>query len=161
MVAELVPERSRVDWQFGAALAAAPLFWLGLAQTRSLSPDLAWPLAHPLPLLIVALVYPVLEEMVFRGLIQGELARRPWGARQILGLSVANLLAASLFAASHLWHHTALHALAVLAPGLLFGYFRDRYGGIKQAVLLHVVYNTGYIWLFGGNHSFHAFAHPT
>ena len=153
----MAPDRLRTDWQFGVALASAPLYWLGLAQTRSLSPDFAWPTAQPLSFLVVALVYPTLEEAVFRGLIQGELVRRPWGARQVVGFTVANVLAALLFAASHLWQHTAWHALAVLGPGLLFGYFKDRYGGIAQPVLLHIAYNSGHAWLFGGASLAHTF----
>ena len=156
----MAPDRLQTDWQFGAALAAAPLYWLGLAQMRGLSPDLAWPLAHPSPFLLVALVYPVLEEVVFRGLIQGQMIRRPWGAKQVGGFSLANVLTSLLFAANHMWQHTVWDALAVLAPGLLFGYIRDRYGGIKQAVWLHVAFNTGYIWLFGGDHFFNAITHP-
>jgi hypothetical protein len=149
-VVRKVHEGLRTRWQFPAALALAPLYWLGLAQTRSLSPDLAWPLAQPVPFLLVAVVYPIFEEAVFRGLIQGVLVRRPWGAKVVGGLSMANLLAALLFAAGHLWQHTAWHALAVLPMGLLFGHFRDRYGGIARPVLLHIAYNTGNAWLFGG-----------
>ena len=37
---------------------------------------------------------------------------------------------------------------AVIVPSLIFGYFRDRHGNIHAAVVLHVFYNAGYLWLF-------------
>lgn len=136
------------DRQFGAALGAAPFFWLVLLLFWPTGPELAWPLRDPARFLMLALVYPVLEEMTFRGLLQPALYRRAWGAAQRGGLSVANALTALVFAASHLVWHDWPQALAVLLPGLVFGYFRDRYGRIAPSVALHVFYNSGFALLF-------------
>lgn len=99
---------------------------------------------------MLALIYPLLEEMTFRGLIQPMLFQRPWGSVSYWGVSIANLVCTVLFAASHLVWHGALQALAVIVPSLIFGYFRDRYGRIAPSVALHVFYNSGFVWLFAG-----------
>ena len=39
---------------------------------------------------------------------------------------------------------------AVLLPSLVFGFFKDRSGALWAPMALHVFYNSGYFWLFGG-----------
>ena len=138
------------DPHYGAALGAAPFFWLLLLVFWPAMPDPAWPLQDPTRFLLIALVYPVLEEMTFRGLIQPALYRQPWGGLRHGGLSTANWITALLFAASHLAWHDSAQAMAVFVPGLIFGYFRDRYDRITPSVWLHVFYNTGFALLFIG-----------
>lgn len=87
-------------------------------------------------------VYPILEEIVFRGLLQGWLWQRT-GGRGIGILSWANLGASAAFATAHLVHHSPWLALGVLIPGLVFGYFRDRYESVLPPIVLHMVYNAG------------------
>lgn len=138
------------DPHYGAALGAAPFFWLLLLLFRPGMPALAWPLQDPARFLLIALVYPVLEEMTFRGLLQPTLYRQRWGPVRHVGLSIANWITSLLFAASHLVWHDVTQAAAVFVPGLVFGYFRDRYGRITPSVWLHVLYNTGFALLFVG-----------
>jgi membrane protease YdiL (CAAX protease family) len=110
--------------------------------------SLAWPLHTPMIFLLVALIYPVLEELVFRGALQGALYRQPWGRRSLGQVSLANLLTSLVFAGFHLFYHAPLWAALVLFPSLIFGYFRDRYQSVVPAIVLHVFYNAGYFWLF-------------
>lgn len=141
--------RSRArDAQLWWALAAALPVWGGLALWYPVS-DPAWPLALPGTFLLLVLVYPVLEELVFRGLLQGALLARPWGSRRWGPLSRANLLTALAFVALHTLYQPLGWALAVLAPALVFGYFRERHGTVLTPIVLHVVYNAGFFWLFG------------
>lgn len=135
------------DRLFYAAVAAAPVYWLLLFLLTRPRPQLDWPLQQPLVFLYPALFYPVLEELVFRGLIQ-ELAHRylkPW---RVGPLSHANLLTSLLFTALHFISHPPLWAAAVLVPSLVFGFFKDRSGALAVPVVLHVFYNSGYLWLF-------------
>lgn len=88
----------------------------------------------------VALVYPVLEEIVFRGLIQPALLAPTRGLRWG-PITLANGLTSVLFAAMHLLNHPPWHAALVLLPALLFGLFRDRSGSILPGLLLHVSWN--------------------
>ncbi|BCO28698.1 hypothetical protein MIZ03_3608 [Rhodoferax lithotrophicus] len=138
------------DRQLGVALGAAPFFWLLWLWFHAPAPDLLWPFVEPVRFLMPALIYPVLEEMTFRGLLQPALLQRPWGSVCHWRLSTANLVCTVLFAISHLVWHSGLQALAVIVPSLIFGYFRDRYGRIAPSVVLHVFYNSGFIWLFAG-----------
>lgn len=135
------------DPLFLLAAAAGPAGWLLLAALLPAAQDLAWPLAQPARFAIAVVVYPVLEELVFRGLVQGSLLRKPWAARRFGPLTAANLLSAAAFAAAHLARTTPLWAAAVLLPGLVFGYFRERHG-VPAAILLHVIYNAGFVWLY-------------
>ena len=115
------------DPRFLLALAAGFAFWAALAS--------------------VVLLQPVVEELLFRGLLQGWLAEKPWGRRQLAGFTLANLAAALAFTALHFVNHPPLWAAGVLLPALLFGYFRDRHDSVLPAIALHVFYNAGYFLL--------------
>lgn len=132
------------DPRFGLALLAGVLFWLALALAG---------LGKPAPVLSVAalasliLLQPLLEELLFRGLLQGWLRARPWGRRQRGGFTPANLVVTLLFTALHFISHPPLWAAGVLLPSLLYGYFRDRHDSVLPAIALHVFYNAGYFLL--------------
>jgi len=143
------PLKIRRDAQFGAAIAAAPFFWgflLWLYSPVALDP--AWPLRAPLTFLSLALLYPIVEELVFRGALQSTLYRYPWARYPLGPISFANLITSLIFAGFHFFYHAPLWAALVFLPSLLFGYFRDKYQGVWPAIVLHVFYNAGYFWLF-------------
>ena len=134
------------------------LFWLAVAAGAGFCLLLALcPEHRPLPFdrirtwhfASLALVQPIIEELVFRGLVQGMLLEPTWGRRRVLGLSNANLLTSVAFALAHLVHHAPIWSLAVLAPSLVFGFFRDRHGCAWPAILLHVLYNTCFFLAVG------------
>jgi len=130
---------------FAACLLAGPTVWALLIVV-----GVPRPAGHPpLPLLITSvLVAPVLEEWVFRGLLQGWLLERARLARSRLGLSGANLLTSMTFVAAHLWSRSAPVTAAVLAPSLVLGACRERYGTIWPGVAVHMVWNAGFVWSF-------------
>jgi membrane protease YdiL (CAAX protease family) len=135
------------DSLFWLALAAGPACWL--VQYLLLQPGLQldWPLASPLAYLLPVLLYPVLEEIVFRGLIQ-ELMHDYISTRCFGPLSVANLLTSILFAGLHLLSQPPIWAALVLFPSLVFGFFKERTGALTVPIILHVFYNAGFLWLF-------------
>ena len=92
---------------------------------------------------------PAMEEVLFRGCLQGQLYQWSWGRRRWSGITAANGCTSLLFAVGHCWHHPPLWAAAVLFPSLIFGYFRDRYTSVYPCVLLHAFYNAGYFGLTG------------
>ena len=108
-----------------------------------------WPLLTPLVFLLPVLVYPVLEEIVFRGLIQ-ELVHEYLSKASLGPVSVANLLTSFLFTGVHFFYHPPLWAALVFFPSLVFGFFKDRTGGLMGPILLHIFYNAGFLWLFSG-----------
>lgn len=136
------------DRQFIAALLAGPIFWTLWWWIDSPRFDPTWPLHTPFRFLLPALIYPLLEELAFRGLLQEWLYRKPWGQVRFGPISAANWLTTALFVLAHLVHQPPAWAAAVVFPSLVFGYFRDRYQSIRPAIALHVFYNTGFIWLF-------------
>jgi membrane protease YdiL (CAAX protease family) len=137
-------------WQdplFGLAVLAGPAAWLVLYLILQPEPQWGWPLAAPLAYLLPVVVYPVLEEIVFRGLVQ-ELVHEYVSARCLGPLSVANLLTSLLFTGMHFLYHAPLWAALVLLPSLVFGFFKDRTGRLTAPVLLHGFYNAGFLLLF-------------
>lgn len=140
-------EKWWLDYRFGAALAAACVYWALLLAVSGTAPDLSWPLRAPALFLFPALIYPVAEEIVFRGFVQDLAGRhlKPW---HLGPLSHANVYTSLVFTALHFINHAPLWAAAVIVPSLIFGYFKDRTGGLAAPISLHVWYNSGYFWLF-------------
>lgn len=84
---------------------------------------------------------PVVEEILFRGILQGQLKKTAWGPRSWLNITAANVVTSILFAAIHLVSNAPLFALAVFVPSLVFGYFRDSCNSVYPPILLHSVFN--------------------
>ena len=82
-------------------------------------------------LLLLAVLAPIVEELVFRGLLYGWIAGR-WN-------SLAAWLVSSLaFAAAH-WEPA--HVILVLPLGLLFGWLRRRTDSLLPSLFAHIVNN--------------------
>ena len=84
-----------------------------------------------LALLIVAVLVPVYEELVFRGFILGGLSRH-------IAFGWANLWQALLFA---LLHFDMTHFVFYFALGLMGGWLVKRTGGLAASVALHAANN--------------------
>jgi len=92
--------------------------------------------------LSVVVYYPLLEELLFRGALQGSLLRWGcWSHKSFAGISGANLLASVAFCTLHLAHQPPHWALAVFVPSLAFGYARDRQHSVLGALVLHSIWN--------------------
>jgi membrane protease YdiL (CAAX protease family) len=82
-------------------------------------------------LLLLAVLAPLVEELVFRGLLYGWLAGR-WG-------KTVGWIASSLaFAAAHT---EPAHIILVLPLGLLFGWLRQRTDSLLPSVVAHIANN--------------------
>ena len=134
-------KRLLADPQFLVAIALGPLVWGALYFWQGSS-------GAPLDLklfIMVCLMYPVLEELAFRGFIQSWLVEYPVFARNIVAkLSLANIATSLVFAAAHLFGQPPLWAASVFFPSLVFGYFRDRTQRVLPGILLHCWYNAGF-----------------
>jgi membrane protease YdiL (CAAX protease family) len=84
-----------------------------------------------LSLLLLSVLAPVVEELVFRGLLYGWIAGR-WGGTPAL---VVSSLA---FAAAH-WEPA--HVILVLPLGFLFGWLRRRTDSLLPSLFSHIVNN--------------------
>lgn len=135
------------DKMFWAAIVFAILFWWGLFIFIEPRFKPFWPLNDPIVFVISALLYPVLEEIVFRGLIQESL-NRFLTSKRVGPITLANLATSLLFTALHFFYHAPLWAAAVFVPSLLLGYFKDKYQSLGPPIMLHVYFNCGYYWIF-------------
>jgi membrane protease YdiL (CAAX protease family) len=86
-----------------------------------------------LGLLLLALLAPVVEELVFRGLLYGWVAGR-WGS--LAAWAVSSIA----FAAAH-WEPA--HVVLVLPLGILFGWLRRRTDSLLPSMFAHV-FNNGF-----------------
>ena len=140
----------RILWRdplFLLAVLAGLVSWLVLYVIQQPTVQWNWPLVRPWQFLLPVLLYPVIEEIVFRGLIQEQV--RDYISRLSLGpVTMANLLTSLLFAGLHFIYHAPLWAALVFFPSLVFGFFKDRTDRLVAPIILHVFYNAGYLWLF-------------
>lgn len=102
---------------------------------------------HTEVLFFVVVLYPLLEEIVFRGGLQSWLLEKSAWQQRIGGISLANVFTTVLFAAMHLINHPVTAAAMVIIPSLVFGWARDRFNGLVAPIALHMFYNAGYFTL--------------
>jgi membrane protease YdiL (CAAX protease family) len=140
------------DKLFWIAIVTALLYWLALYAYATPKLALEWPQAHPILFLTLCLFYPVIEEVVFRGLIQDGAHRyikTPAWYSSRFPVSQANLITSLLFTTFHFINHPPMWALLVFIPSLILGFFKDRHNSLLPPILLHIYFNTGYFWIFG------------
>lgn len=142
------PQPSLLAWppdsHLALALGLALPVWLALGllvgpQMRAPAGWWAWA--------SLVLVQPLLEELVFRGILQGQalqLTSRGGPPRRLGPVTLANVLVTAGFVALHLRNQPLAWALAVAAPSLVFGHLRERFASVWPAVLVHAVYNAGF-----------------
>lgn len=87
------------------------------------------------------LLYPTLEEYVFRGNLL------PWVARAwpVLRPVGANLITSLVFSAAHLPSWPWAHAALVFWPSLLLGWVMQRTGRLEACIGLHALMNAAYL----------------
>jgi len=130
------------DCFFIIAVGLGPPVWLMLLFTSWVPLTVrAFTLAQ---LLVLVLLFPVLEELAFRGLIQGYCLRVSQLRARRFGLTGANLLTSLLFAAAHLLHQPLWIAALIFLPSLIFGELRDRFESTLPSMVLHSYYNLGF-----------------
>ena len=135
---------------FLSALAMGGAVWLVLTLLAIVQP-LPWLQIFSLPFLVAVLWQPTVEELLFRGCLQGWLFTHGWGRQSCVGISIANLLTSVVFSGAHIATHSLPWALSTLFPSLLFGVLRDRSGSVLPPLALHIIYNAGYFLLTGGS----------
>lgn len=129
------------------AVLGAPVVWLVLVIAGVPVLPVQRLAEHIQSLLLIVIVYPVLEEIVFRGGLQEWLSVR-FRNPSWQGVSLANVVTSLLFTATHFIYHPPLWAASVFLPSLVFGFFKDRHRSLKTPIALHIFYNFGYALLF-------------
>jgi len=135
---------------FLSSLALGAIFWVLLPFLAVVQP-LPWLYVFSLPFFVAVLWQPTVEELLFRGCLQGWLLTHGWGRHSFVGISIANLLTSIVFSGAHIASHSLPWALSTLFPSLLFGVLRDRSGSVFPPLAMHIIYNAGYFLLTGGS----------
>ena len=135
---------------FLSSLAVGAVFF-GVLPLLADVQRLPWQRMLSVAFLMAAVWQPIVEELLFRGCLQGVLASRAWGRRNVIWISAANLLTSILFIGAHIPTHPLIWALLTLFPSLVFGILRDRSGSVVPPIALHIFYNTGYFLIAGGS----------
>lgn len=102
--------------------------------------------APKLTFIIIVLIAPFVEEVLFRGLVFGNLKGK--------SLTVAYVLSCVLFALSHVWNFATgaqnlsqfLVMLQYLVPGFMLAWSYDRSGTLWTPIALHAVFNALALW---------------
>ncbi len=136
------------DGLFLTALLAGSMFWLSL-WLLGVERPMRLPQIFTWDFLSLTLWQPFLEELLFRGGLQGQISRHAWGQKTWKGVTTANAITSLGFMLGHWWRHQWFWALAVIIPSLIFGFFRDRYTNVYPAMALHMFYNVGFFLLMG------------
>ncbi|NNC74124.1 MAG: CPBP family intramembrane metalloprotease [Acidimicrobiia bacterium] len=128
----------------GAALALALLVavifdWLGIDPEEQgvveLVRDSPGVVGGIVVVLVVVVVAPIVEEMLFRGVLLAALMRR-------FGSTPAVLMSGAAFALSHLTDPDAVFAVpALFVLGVLFGYLAVSTGDLSRAIYAHMGVN--------------------
>ena len=103
--------------------------------------------APRLTFLVIVFLAPFVEEVLFRGLIFGNLKGK--------SLAVAYVLSCVLFALSHVWAFAVdsqtlsrfLVLVQYLVPGLVLAWSYDRSGTLWTPIALHAVFNALALWV--------------
>jgi len=138
------------DWQFYLCLVLGPLAWWLISFFQPMRFELGFPSIAWYQFALIILVYPVLEEIVFRGLVLEYLAKRArwkWDQR-IVSLTAANLLTSLAFVLAHLIYSPWIWALLVFFPSIIFGYMKERHQSLLSPIIMHGFYNLGFFWLY-------------
>lgn len=87
-------------------------------------------------IITAVIMAPLLEELVFRGVLQTALMRLMKGRRW-----PAMLITAAVFSAIHGWVVPTQGLLPLFVLGLVFGYVYERTGSLLTPILAHAVFN--------------------
>ena len=130
-------------------MIGAPIVWGFVAWVFELGPGFGSFTRWPLRAVAILLLFPILEEIVFRGLIQDYISLKLSTWDKYLGITTANWLTTLLFCLTHFVTRSFIVALLVIVPSLLLGALRDRGFSIKALAAIHVYWNGG-VYLLAG-----------
>jgi len=137
-VAWVPPRQGFWVYGFGAGIAAAAgVWWIARFFNQSLGSA-----PPPYRVLLASSSGPIIEEMLFRGLLFWvifELLRRG-GMRQAAAVALTVFLTAIAFAIAHNGRQ-GLQLYSTILTGIAFGWMRVRSGSTAAASLMHAVYN--------------------
>jgi membrane protease YdiL (CAAX protease family) len=88
------------------------------------------------------IVVPIVEEIVFRGVIQKELTQKI--EPKEYSSTIANFVTSVLFLLLHVYY-SGLLAAAVFVPSLILGYIFSVTGKLRWSILVHAWFNLSWV----------------
>ena len=88
-------------------------------------------------------LYPLLEELVFRGLLMDLLSKYRWAAFRRLGVTTNNLFVSIIFSLLHLISQDLENCLLVFVPSLWLGIVKESTGSTWTCAVVHMLWNFG------------------
>jgi len=120
------------------------VYWLIQISFYDASVHFSWMLQDPLSAVLLCLIYPITEEFLFRGVIQGYLLNHRLGPMSKLGISVANIVTTILFFTLHWIGRSLTVASWVIGPSLILGVVREKTDSLVAPMLVHIVWNVSW-----------------
>lgn len=108
-----------------------------------LLPPREWSLALALLLTSTVLVAPVLEEVVYRGMVQTALLNLLGRNRRWMVIQLASIIFALIHGPMVPWY--LLPSLYLL--GLVLGWIYERYASLWPCILIHMAFNGANVWM--------------
>ena len=102
-----------------------------------------------LAFLTAVVLFPILEEIVFRGLLWDLWDYIKFDKNSYRGkLAFKNCCISACFSVLHIFNFGILGGLLVFIPSLWLGWLKARSGSIKTCCLVHVLWNSGFVAAF-------------
>ena len=133
------------------AVIGSLALWVGVSFVLGVGPSLSWVLDQIPLFLMLCVIGPALEEVVFRGYFFELIQRRQlsvWLDRLIIRVSVANLVTTFAFVLMHVFFRGIESGLMVVVPSLILGRIKEVYGGVWFCIIVHAFWNLGWFSLF-------------
>ena len=106
-----------------------------------------WPLPELPPQILgwlwVVLIFPVAEELAFRGFLMG-LLEKQLPKRGFKFVTLSNFLTSLSFSIAHLFTRSLMLGLLVFVPSLWLGWVREKTSSIFLCAAIHVTWNLGF-----------------
>ena len=139
-------ERKREIWLDVLRFAAAFLVIVNHTNLNDTTISAQIDDAPRLTLIIIVLIAPFVEEVLFRGLVFGNLKGK--------SLAVGYVLSCLLFALSHVWEFIIVEQsvsqfllmVKYLVPGFMLAWVYDRSGTLWTSIALHAAVNALALW---------------
>lgn len=128
------------DKRYLILLGLAPIT-VGIIALFKKNYNLNWYLEKPLIFIQLVFISSVVEEVLFRGIIQEWIKKR-------LRFDLTNILTSLVFCLAHTFYHSIGWSFAVLVPSLIFGYSKEVYKTLKAPIILHIFYNFCYFMIY-------------
>lgn len=98
-----------------------------------------------LALVNLLFIYPLTEEIIFRGVIQESLLTIAALGKRLYGISIANIITSCLFAGLHALNQPLILSVFIALPSLVLGFFKQRYSTLLISVGLHILFNATFL----------------